>query len=256
MARKTKLEKKLDKASSRLPPIVAVLIVVVMFFYTGIENIFSLQTMKDFGFNQYISNIIHVHCDTYCKTNTEFPVYNRILPAENIEKTNQVLVLKTGSRFKLKGYIAKEHVTWIAVKVYNSDKCINGYFLVPTQIKLSTFSSKIKPYALGLFGSNLENSFFTEISKDEENNFRNLLYDNFKKEAFKKFNISKAKDGLNIQKIEESKKYKIIPFLKANSGEAYYCLVNDYSNLDIIYNKYLGSNFDSNFLNLKSFFNK
>jgi hypothetical protein len=231
-----------------------IVIVVVLFFFIGIGNILNFEVAATHGFGQYFRNIVHLHKDTNCKTKLSVNIYDTVVPIKEVKQKKAEEILKQGGKFKLKGYKALEHITWIAVKFYKGTKAVNGYFIVPKKVDISTFSSALHKI-ISSFGKKIDNAYFAELSPSDEEILRKSLYEKFKKSAFNKVKIKMAQGEMEIQKIEESDNYKVISYLKSAPGRVYYSKGNDIKTIKSLYDKYLGNNFETHYLQIKNNYN-
>jgi len=231
-----------------------IVIVVVLFLFIGVKNIFNFEVAATHGIGQYFRNIVHLHKDTNCRTKQSINIYNKIVPIKEVKQKKAEEILKQGGKFKLKGYKALEHVTWIAVKVYKANKAVNGYFIIPKKVDISTFSSTLHRI-ISSFGKKIDNVYFAELSSSNKEILRKSLYQKFKKSAFNKVKIKMAQGEMEIQKIEESDNYKIISYLKSAPGTVYYSTGNDLKIIKSLYDKYLGNNFETHYLQIKNNYN-
>lgn len=230
-----------------------ILMVVFVFFGTLISNLISFDIVTTHGIGQFFKNNLHFHRDIICKTKQPFKVYDRPLAINQLQSSKAKVFLKKGSRFKLKGYNALEHTTWVAIKAFKSNQVVYGYIMLPKKISVATFSSGLRSCTScidgeGILGSEVNNQYFSEVPLDDEDNFRQYLYKKFKASAFKTANIKSVSGGTKIQEIEESKDYKIVSYLESKPETSYYCSSKDFNLLKSLYEQYLGDNFETYYL--------
>ena len=229
-------KKKGGKGAAYLLIFVAVVIILI-------SNIFNFPIIASHGIGQYFVNIAHFHTDNYCKAKVSFKVYDKIAPISDLKKTGAKTVIKAAHRFKLKGYRAEENITWIAVKVFNGNDVVYGYFVVPRKISVPTFWTWYNSP-----NEEINNAYFEGINSEETEKYRQLLYNAFKTKLYKTVKIKKVAGGVKIQEIKESGKFQLIPFLESPENVAYYCSKKAYPKVESLYNAYLGDNFETNYL--------
>src|SRR6056297_527213 len=110
--------------------------------FLTVDNIFSVKTIKEFGFNQYLSNIVHIHDDDWIgkiKDNGKLYAYDdKNTPADS-------MVVPAGLRFENWGYKKYNDSTMqVCMKIYiTKDSTQNWYLRVPE--KWSWFSMHFSP---------------------------------------------------------------------------------------------------------------
>jgi len=220
-------------------------IVAIVGGYILFTNVCNYKIFFSHNPSQYIANIINFHKDSYCTVKVPTKVFKKIMNVSETETATPLILLTPKKRFKFKGYIAKENIMWVAVKIFKSSEVIYGYFMIPEKVGISTFKSALSS------DDAINNRYFKEISYNEIKNYRTSLLKVFKRKINEKLKIMKVSGGLNIQKIKESSKYKIIPSL-SDDNVAYYCATPDYNTSQALYDIYLGNNFETHYLQTNS----
>jgi len=218
-----------------------ILFAIIVGIFTFVSNVFNFETIFRYGLQQYGYNTIHLHKDYYCIAKERFKVCKNIVPIEKIDRITLV-TFNPGNRFEFKGYISKEHVTWVAVSFFNKNERINAYAYIPYVLNLSTFLEK-----------GINNQSFRSFGSDEMEKYESLYRNLFLKELHKKIHLKKATGPENIQKIIESSRYKVIDFISADKNSAYYCNAADYKEVENLYHMYIGNNFKTNILNISKY---
>ena len=106
------------------------------------DNLFSGKTIKEFGFNQYLSNIAHIHDDSWIgeiKDNGKLYAYN------DKDTPTDSMLMTPGLRFENWGYKKFNDSTMlVSMKIYiTKDSSKNWYLRVPE--KWSWFSMQFSP---------------------------------------------------------------------------------------------------------------
>jgi hypothetical protein len=221
--------------------------------YILASNAFNFKTILTYGPSQYFANIVHFHKDCYCRAASPLKMYGDILPMDSLEggkDKNVIATLREGSVFKLKGYRSKGYVTWIAVKVARGPEIVYGYFMAPEKIDIPTFWAAVNRLQEKFLDSPPEpfsNKYFSEIPGSATEQYRSGLYTALKTELTRTAKLRSASDPTEMQKIKESKEFKIIDTISSDST-VYYCPKSEFKKAKALYEAYLGNGFDTHYL--------
>jgi hypothetical protein len=243
---------KKEKEPGCLMYLLIIVVVAILAIYFLVSNVCNFKTILTYGPSQYFANIVHFHKDYYCKTASTHEIYEDILQAGSIEdsaKKHVIAKLKPGQRFKLNGYKRKEYVTWVAANVANGSELIYGYFMVPDKIKMPTFWS----YLEGLWEEPkpFYNKYFSEIPRKSTEEYRKGLFSTYKTKLRQTVKLKSATDPAEMQKIKESKEFKIIDGISSDTT-VYYCPASDYKKAEALWEAYLGNGFDTHYLQISA----
>ena len=180
--------------------LVAFLIIIICGAFVLLSNIFNFQIMFSHSPSQYISNIKHFHTDAYCQAKMPTNVYKDIIPVSEMNSKTPVASMSNGSRFQLKGYRSRDYVTWVAVKIFDGPKLINGYFLIPENISIPTFSVPGEEL-------HIDNKFFRNIPDDDESLFRANMFKVFKGKLEARIKVMTETNKIAMQKIRDSNEF-------------------------------------------------
>jgi hypothetical protein len=229
-----------------------IVVIAIMAAFIFLSNTLNLKTLFTYGPSQYFSNIVHFHRDYYCRVSSPIKIYEDILSTDSLdgsEDKNLITTLKPGKVFKLKGYRSKQYVTWVAAKVANGSELIYGYFVVPNKIKLNlpTFWT----YVDGLWEkpNPFSNKYFSEIPSESTKQYRKTLFSTYKTKLRQIVKLKSSNDSVEMQKIKESKEFKIIDKISSDTT-VYYCPASDHKKAEGLWEAYLGSGFDRHYLQI------
>lgn len=228
--------------------------------YILASNAFDFKTILTYGPSQYFANIVHFHKDCYCRAASPLKIYGDILPMDSLQggkDKNVIATLREGSVFKLKGYRSKGYVTWIAVKVAKGPEIVYGYFMAPEKIDIPTFwatFNRLQEKFLESPAEPFSNKYFSEIPGSATEQYRSGLYTALKTELTRTVKLRSASDPTEMQKIKESKEFKIIDEISSDST-IYYCPKSDYKKARALYDAYLGNGFDTHYLQVSGDYN-
>ena len=228
--------------------------------YFIFSNGFNFKTLLVYGPSQYAANIWHFHDDYYCQAKSTLKIYGDILPVDSIGKSSgikPIITLKPGQRFKLKGYRNKEYVQWVAVKVANGPDVIYGYFMIPEKVEIPTFMGALNRFQRSFGDSSSEpftNKYFREIPQKSTEGYRNGLLRDLKTKLGQAVQLKKTTDPSKMQKIKESKDFKIIEDISSDTT-VYYCPKNEYEKAEAMYEAYLGNGFDTHYVQIARGYN-
>jgi len=243
---------KKDKGPGCLMYLAFMAFIAIIAAFILLSNTFNFKTLFAYGPSQYLANIVHFHRDHYCRVSYPIKIYEDIFSANSLdggEGKNFITTLKPGKAFKLKGYRSKQYVTWVAAKVANRSELIYGYFMVPNKTKLNLptlgtyvdgFFEKAKPFS---------NKYFSEITFKSTKHYRKTLFSTYKNKLRQMVKLKSSNDSVEMQKIKESKDFKIIDEISSDT-RVYYCSASDYKKAEALWEAYLGSGFDKHYLQI------
>jgi len=247
------MAKKKDKGPGCLMYLFFMAVLASLVTYIFISNTFSFKTMLSYGPSQYFANIWHFHKDYYCQSKTTQNIYKEILPPESLAKKDKnkvITTLQPGKRFKLKGYRTKEYVTWVAVKVADGSDVIYGYLMVPDKIDIPTVWATVNRLQETFLDSPPEpfsNKYFSEIPSKSIEQYRNNLLGALKTKLGQTVKLKKTTQPAEMQKIKDSKDFRIIDDISSDTV-VYYCPKSEYEKAEALYDAYLGSGFDTHYV--------
>jgi hypothetical protein len=227
----------------------ALILTIVVGGLVLISNAFNFAIVLSHGPAQYLYNLAHFHSDLYCEAKEPIKVFEDIISVADTEQNPPIVTLNEGKRFKVKGYRRKGRVTWIAVKVFDGPNVIYGYFFVPEKISTSSLLSTVS----GLFEDTgpLCYKYFEEVPYGDAASHWAQLANVFMLELESNVKIMEAKGAADMQKIEESAEFGVIPYAPSDDM-LYYCSKEEYGTAERIYNTYLGTNFETHYLQARS----
>ena len=229
------------KGSGALSFILAIVVTVVLFVYITACNLLNFDVLFKFGPRQYAYNLVHLHKDYPCTAKREIKVYQNMIPIEEMGTTG-AYTLKSGDRFALKGYRSPGYVTWIAVEFYIKNAQVNGYAYIPEDIPISTFAA-----AMPFSKDEIANSYFRQVRDDELAAVRESYKARLLAAASRQCRLQKAVGPEEMQRIKESKTYRLIPpeYVRTEANTAYYCPREQFDIVERLYETYLGDNFNT-----------
>jgi len=246
---------KKDKGPGCLMYLFFILFLVCLAAWFLFSNGLNFKTLLVYGPSQYAANIWHFHDDYYCRANNSLELFEDILPAGAIDKKEgikPIATLKSGQRFKLKGYRNREYVQWVAAKIADGPDMVYGYFMIPEKISIPTFWGTINRIQ-GFLDSSQEpfkNAYFSEIPRDATKNYRQSRLSELKKKLATAVDLKEETDPAKMQQIKESKDFEIIEEISSDNT-IYYCPKRDYEKAINLYEAYLGNGFDSQYLQVR-----
>lgn len=222
--------------------ILVIIIAIILFAYITICNMLNFDVIFKFGPLQYGYNLVHLHKDYSCTAEREIKVFQSMIPIDEMDRTG-AYILKPGDRFGLKGYRSNGFVTWLAVEFYIKNAQVNAYAYIPDDIPIPTFASAM-PFTDG----EMKNQYFRELSAAELASVRDTYRSRFFHSASSRCQLQTARGPEEMQRIKESKVYKLIPadYMNTNNSTAYYCSKEQYGIVDKLYEMYIGDNFNTN----------
>jgi len=230
--------------------LLVILAIIIVFIYILVANLFNFKIAVSYDPGQYFANIWHFHSDFYAKATTPFKLYKDILPIAELKHNEPTIHLKSGKRFKFEGYREREHITWVAAKVFKGTNVIYGHFMVPEKIQISTFWSKVPLSKTEL----VSNKYFREISNESTEAYRDNINKIFKNKLHEIKNIKRVVGGAKIEEINESSRYKIIPYISTDNV-GYYCSKQEYQTVEALFKRYQGDNFETHYLQANTRYN-
>ncbi len=232
----------------------ALIFTLVIIGYT-LYNLGSLNTIQNFGFSQYLNNIITLQLwDVQYKINKKVKFFDKPVSMVIFEETEPDLWLSPGNIINVSGTYTPDggEVDWLATEIYVGANRHFGYVLAPGG-------------SLGLFGGYVNSDeYFTLFDGYDKDNYENILAQEFYNEIRKYYPIKIESNRIEKQKFEEVGSYKKISSLFSDEilfmgiekySEDYYnreiyCNKDDYNSIKKLYNYYFNENYYSRLLNI------
>jgi hypothetical protein len=220
-------------------------VIVVIVIANLLSNTLNFGTIYNFGFNQYISNVTSLHEDSYAKSNMDLKVYNQIIKVEDLNKTDNHVIMTQDSNFEIKGNIQKEYTQWIAVEFFKNNNVIHGYILIN--------DTSVNSGVGNLIDKKLsKNNYFDELSNKMINDLRNKQFKIYIKEVINKYDIKEVSTSIEKQQISESEEFEL---LYSEKDINYYYYKSNKSEINELYEMYYGNNYKTIFLNSSKKYN-
>lgn len=240
--RRSFMAKKSSKSESGCAVLVAIIIFIVTAIFSIFSNLTNLPIAYTYSPGQYFRNIINLHSDELIETKKPLKLYKEINELSNLNSKDVLADLKPGTRLRFKGRKSLDNVTWLAVKAFRRNEPLYGYVLVEESMDFPLVA------ALGDFpkSNSVQVPSGEEISK-----LNKSLWNIYENAVRKEVKVQKITGAINIQKLKESKQFKIINPL-SDDTTVYYCDSQNYNKTLQIYNEYLGTNYDTQLLQIEA----
>ena len=235
---------------SGLAYVLGIILFIIAFIFTTLSNIFNFDVIFRFSPIQYSYNLVHLHQDFSCIAQKEIKVYQNIIKIDEMDRTG-AYVIRPGDRFGLKGYRKTGYVTWLAVEVYIKDSQLNGYAYLPDDLDIPTFAAALS----FITETEITNPYFRELNYNELVTLKDTYRSSFLESVNRHCKLYMAQGAENMQRIKESKEYKILPaeYIKTDNDTAYYCLTEHYPTVQKLYDTYLGNNLNTNLYQISNY---
>jgi hypothetical protein len=122
--------------------VIAFAFYIISALFLTVDNIFSVKTIKEFGFNQYLSNIVHIHDDSWIG---EIRDHGTLYAYDHKMNPTDSIMVAPGLRYENWGYKKFNDSTMlVCMKIYHTmDSTQNLYLRVPE--KWSWFNMHFSP---------------------------------------------------------------------------------------------------------------
>lgn len=221
--------------------LLAFAIYIISALFLTVDNIFSFKTIKEFGVNQYLSNIVHIHDDSWIgeiKNNGTLYAYNdKDTPSDSI-------IVSAGIRFENWGYKKiNDSLMMVCMKMYiTKDSIENWYLRVPEQWGWFSmhFSPKSKYIHHNVVGR-LENLMIKEYYNDPR--VKKMLIRAEGKKEIKRYKADKAYKKMKAERSFSMYQKLIVPLVEAvfvpTKRRKDFILKEDYKKLRKIKKEYI-----------------
>ena len=144
MVYKTEREKETERKIGK--GVVVFFMVIFLIFAIVIIFINSLdfKTLYQFGPRVYFNNIISLELRPEFVAKRPLPIYKE-MDLQNLRGNKLGLSIPAGRRFKVRGDIDENFVTWVAIETYNGPKLVTGFILLEDEWDLSDKSDVGNP---------------------------------------------------------------------------------------------------------------
>lgn len=221
--------------------VIAFTFYIISTVFLTVDNIFSFKTIKEFGINQYLSNIVHIHNDDWIgeiKNNGKLYVYN------DKDAPTDSMTINAGLRFENWGYKKfDDNNMLVCMKIYiTADSTKNWYLRVPEQWSWFSmhFSPKSKYIHHDVVGR-LENKMIDEYYNDPR--VKEMVVKAEGKKEIKKYKANKSYKKMKSERSFSLMQKMVVPLVEAvfipSKRRKDFILKEDYKKLKKIKKEYL-----------------
>lgn len=220
--------------------VIGVTLYIISVLFLTVDNIFSVKTIKEFGFNQYLSNIVHIHDDNWIG---EIRDNGRLYAYNDKNTPTDSMIVTAGLRFENWGYKNHNDSTMlVCMKTYiTKDSTTNWYLRVPE--KWSWFSMHFSPKSIYIHhdvNKRLKNEMIKEYYDDPR--VKEMVVTAEGRREIKKYKADKAHKKMKAERSFDIFQKMLVPFVEAvfvpSKQRKDFILKEDYKKLKEIKKEY------------------